>query len=62
MTAKFLHELNILVCTNVRNVTSHNWANNVNCDKSIYKDYAEYEEVKIRETIHFFAVNKGLMK
>lgn len=41
---------------------SLNWENNVNVDKSIYVDFFEYREVKIREYVHQLAVNKGLMK
>lgn len=61
MKKKFLEDMYETVFQKVDNVCRFDWQNTL-CDKSIYKDYKEYREVKIRETLqHFnhFAKEKG---
>ena len=62
MKKTFIEQLYSSVTMQIENVCQFNWNNNVDVDKTIYRDYIEYREVKIREVLHAFAVRRGLMK
>lgn len=62
MTSRFIDQLYESVCMQVINVCSFNWNQDIDVDKSIYLNYEQYRETKIREVLHNFAVKKGIMK